>query len=343
MRHIRFFASAFWALFAFLFLFSACKQDHSKHKAAESVASATAGGYICPMNCEKGKVYPQPGSCPVCKMDLEAVKAEVQANKAEYYTAFAANPAVTEAGKAGVLSFTPKIKGDESAAVPLDLVHEKKMHLIFVSDDLSWFDHLHPEYSSAGTYDIQLLPKGTAYTKGPGHNESRLEAGGKYWAFADFKPVGGLNQVNKIEIDVQGPTRKPFLYDAASTQASVDGFTLKMDTGHTGGGLVTGSEQHLPVTITRNGKAVDAGTFEQYLGEKAHLILIETASKEFVHTHPSVVNGQLDIHTTFAKPGIYRAWLQFQTDGKVHTAAFVLPVAQGTGTTPSSDMPHSGH
>ena len=26
------------------------------------------------MDCEKGKLYDQPGSCPVCKMDLKAVE-----------------------------------------------------------------------------------------------------------------------------------------------------------------------------------------------------------------------------------------------------------------------------
>lgn len=26
--------------------------------------------YVCPMDCEKGKVYPKMGTCPVCKMDL---------------------------------------------------------------------------------------------------------------------------------------------------------------------------------------------------------------------------------------------------------------------------------
>ena len=27
-------------------------------------------GYVCPMDCEKGKVYGQPGECPVCHMKL---------------------------------------------------------------------------------------------------------------------------------------------------------------------------------------------------------------------------------------------------------------------------------
>ena len=29
--------------------------------------------YQCPMDCEEGKTYEEPGKCPVCKMDLEEV------------------------------------------------------------------------------------------------------------------------------------------------------------------------------------------------------------------------------------------------------------------------------
>ena len=36
------------------------------------------------------------------------------------------------------------------------------------------------------------------------------------------------------------------------------------------------------------------------------------------------------MHTTFKKPGIYRGWIQFQADGKVHTIDFTLNVMQGT-------------
>ena len=32
--------------------------------------------YQCPMDCENGKMYDEPGKCPVCKMDLEEVSVE---------------------------------------------------------------------------------------------------------------------------------------------------------------------------------------------------------------------------------------------------------------------------
>ena len=58
-------------IFALLLLFfAACKEgaaDHSQH-------GGNATAYQCPMKCEGEKTYPQPGSCPVCKMDLKPVE-----------------------------------------------------------------------------------------------------------------------------------------------------------------------------------------------------------------------------------------------------------------------------
>ncbi|MBL4658212.1 MAG: hypothetical protein JKX73_09450 [Flavobacteriales bacterium] len=32
------------------------------------------GSYKCPMDCEAGKTYEEPGACPVCHMDLAEVE-----------------------------------------------------------------------------------------------------------------------------------------------------------------------------------------------------------------------------------------------------------------------------
>ena len=47
------------------------------HRHNSNVVNPTA--FACPMDCEKGKIYPQTGSCPVCKMDLEGVAAPASA------------------------------------------------------------------------------------------------------------------------------------------------------------------------------------------------------------------------------------------------------------------------
>lgn len=44
------------------------------------VANLGSDGYACPMACEKDKIYPQSGKCPVCKMKLEEHKAGMTAH-----------------------------------------------------------------------------------------------------------------------------------------------------------------------------------------------------------------------------------------------------------------------
>ena len=65
--------------------FNACKHDHSKSntQTTKSVPTSLDTKYICPMNCEKGKTYDQPGTCPVCNMNLEPIKMEMGVNTAE--------------------------------------------------------------------------------------------------------------------------------------------------------------------------------------------------------------------------------------------------------------------
>ena len=45
-----------------------------KENILENNPVKTSVTYQCPMDCEHDKTYDNPGSCPVCKMDLQKVK-----------------------------------------------------------------------------------------------------------------------------------------------------------------------------------------------------------------------------------------------------------------------------
>lgn len=49
---------------------TACKNDSSKSQSDMAIT------YECPMHCEGDKTYDEPGSCPVCKMDLTEVNVD---------------------------------------------------------------------------------------------------------------------------------------------------------------------------------------------------------------------------------------------------------------------------
>ena len=344
--------------------FNACKND-SKNTTTAQTADANAA-YACPMHPDvTGKAGDK---CSKCGMPLEPVKADPNAVYAcpmhpdvtgkagdkcskcgmalepqkanagkEYKMAFSSNPATIEAGKAATLTFKPEIVGMANTPVPLDLHHEKKIHLIAVSKDLSWFEHIHPDYQADGSYQIKVLGQGQKFTDGRGKNETMFERGGDYVLFADYMPTGASGQLQRIPLTVGGAPYKPVTFSKEKLTATADGYTVTLKP--SGGKFVAGSQLHIEGLVTKGGKAVPAESFENYLGAKAHVVVIHSDAEHYLHVHPEVEGGNLDLHATFDETGIYRVWLQFQTEGKVHTVDFVLNVTEGK---PGEDG-HQGH
>ena len=278
--------------------------------------------YACPMHPEvTGK---EGDLCPKCGMKLEHNDNAGKSNGKTYLMNFKAVPAKVEAGKAALLSFTPGVKGSEGELVPLDLHHEKKIHLIMVSKDLSYFEHIHPDYQASGSYDIAVLPTSKAFTEGSGKNETRFAKGGDYILFADYAPTGGSPQLETINLNVGGTPYTPVTYSSPKLSATADGYSL--DLVPEGGTFTAGKLAHIQGVLKKGGKEMDANTLENYLGAKAHMVVVGIDDKNYLHVHPEVKDGKFDLHTTFEKAGIYRGWVQFQADGKVRTTDYVIVV-----------------
>jgi hypothetical protein len=90
----------------------------------------------------------------------------------------------------------------------------------------------------------------------------------------------------------------------------------------------------LTVTITRGGKPVT--DLQLYLDTYAHLTLITVdRGRRYglrLHASKTKVSGDhggptLTFHTAFGGPGDWRLFLQFQTAGKLHTAAMTVHVS----------------
>ncbi len=275
--------------------------------------------FSCPMHPEvTGK---EGDTCPKCGMKLEHNDAAPTA-AGTYFMKYVSIPASIAPNKEATLSFTPKKKDADTEQVALDVEHEKKIHLILVSDDLSWFDHIHPEFNADGSYTVK----------------TKFPAPGQYKAFADYKPTGGSHVVDKIEVNVQGnpPASKTFSSEKLSGTSGNYAFELKPE----GGRIMSGSTLHIKGIIKKNGKEIDANTLDNYLGAKAHFVLISLNEKEYLHVHPGVSDGKFDLHTTIDKPGTYRGWVQFNAEGKIHTIDFTWNVAQSTATTSGNSEEH---
>jgi hypothetical protein len=318
-------------------LLIACNNDGKDNATTTTTANASAKNdgahehrFACPMHPEvTGK---EGDTCPKCGMKLEHSD-EAPTAAGNYFMKYVSTPVSIEPNKEVTLSFTPKKKDADAEQVALDIEHEKKIHLILTSDDLSWFDHVHPEYNSDGSYTVK----------------TRFPAPGKYKAFADYKPTGSSHVVDKIEVEVTGtpPANKKFSEEKLSGTSGNYSFELKSQ----GGKLVTGAPLHIQGIIKKDGKEIDAASLDNYLGAKGHFVLISLNEKEYLHVHPDVEEGRFDLHTTIEKPGTYRGWIQFNADDKIHTIDFTWNVSKGTAEDaqkaneghPSKSGDHSNH
>ncbi|MEO5906349.1 MAG: heavy metal-binding domain-containing protein [Saprospiraceae bacterium] len=287
-------------LLSFAFL-AACQQ-----KKEVNVKVEETGTYACPMKCEGEKVYPVAGKCPVCGMDLEPISGA--AASTQYEMRVVSIPEMIEAGKPVKLAFTPGVAGN-TTQVPLDEVHEHKIHVIVVSKDLGWYDHIHPEYQADGSYVI----------------EETFPSGGEYIIFSDYNPTGGGNQVSRSTWTVNGVSKKPetFTTQDLSDEVDVYAVVLKPEADK----FLTNNLNHMGVEVTEKGKPVT--NFETVMGAKGHLVIVSGDGQKYIHVHPDEVEGKLDLHTHFEQQGIYRAFFQFQTNGKLHTSYFTLDVKEG--------------
>lgn len=304
--------TVFFLIMSALSLLSiSCNQPSHSHEHADE-----ASAYACQMKCEGDKTYDAPGTCPVCKMALTPVSGAAATVAYEMRLA----PVNAEAGKPVRLVFTPKIKGNDAAQVPLDEVHEKKLHVIIVSKDLALYDHIHPDFQPDGSYAV----------------DETFPSGGEFVIFADYQPFGAGNQVERFVVNVSGTPASAQSFTAESLVTQTDGYTVRLIPVENK--LLTNNMNHLGVEVTENGKPVT--NFENIMGAKGHLVIISGDGQKYIHVHPDEVEGKLDLHAQFDQPGIYRAYFQFQTNGKLHTSYFTLDVNDGK---PGELGTHEGH
>ncbi len=275
---------------------------------AATPAAAHAGGhtYACPMHPEVTST--QAGQkCPKCGMAL--VHNDQVSNGKTYQMSFAARPQQPVAGQPVTLTFTPQETGNPTAPVPLDVVHEKKIHLIIVRRDLSVFNHEHPEYTAQANYQAAFtFPKG-----------------GDYVLFQDYTPAGSGHQLGRQALAVGGPKYAPVKFSQPQMQWRGDGgyqATLAFDKP-----LKTSQLLAMSITLSKDGQPV--ANLENYLGALGHVVVISEDTENYLHVHP---NEQADhgprigFNTSFERAGLYRVFLQFNHAGKIHTADFTITV-----------------
>jgi hypothetical protein len=207
------------------------------------------------------------------------------------------------------LVFNPVLKADSNNPVKLETLHERKAHLIVVSDDLEFFNHIHPVEVNNGAYAVELV----------------LPSGGKYKLFAEYKPEGYDKTTDVFDFVVSGKSKAEKLYEYKSTVHTGKEYSVKLLNADN---LLAGEDQTIIAEFYKDGKKLNINTFDNYLGEKAHAVLISIKDKKFMHVHPMVMDNKLNLNLNFDKSDLYRLWIQFKINGQVHTADFVVKATQ---------------
>ncbi|WP_279582512.1 hypothetical protein [Fodinicola feengrottensis] len=208
---------------------------------------------------------------------------------------------------AGPLTF--QILGTNGKPVTsFEVDQTKRMHFYLVRSDLTGFQHVHPEMAADGTWTANLA----------------TAAPGSYRAYASFLSAGKALVLSQ-PVSVPGKASAMVL-PPPTTTTTVDGYTLTVDSPS----LLAGMSHPLTVSVAREGKPVT--DLQPYLDTYAHLTAFHAGDQAFAHLHPEgSVQGdhggpKLTFVAMLPKSGDWRLFVQFQTGGRLRTAAITLRV-----------------
>jgi Cu+-exporting ATPase len=203
--------------------------------------------------------------------------------------------------------------------------HEADMHLIVVSQDLGYFQHIHPQRTGEGRYEI----------------EHTFPAGGSYLLYSEFELARTGDEVHRFKVSVGEGRGKPADLTPDLGVQEVDGYTVSIAPRSEHREVIAGEAADFVVSIERSGQPVT--DLEPYLGAASHVVVIDEGTREFAHVHsvpgqdpgggsmgahalPERFGPDLAFTHTFTEAGRYKVWAQFSHGGQVRTVSWVVEV-----------------
>lgn len=230
-------------------------------------------------------------------------------------------------GQPSALEFTVVDKdGKRLNQEDYKIEHEKRMHVIVASQDLTQFQHVHPVFDT-GTNSYKLpgfvFPVAGQYRIFTDFVVADHEADNKSGGDMNMSKHAGVQYQDVIVGDPAGGQPQPL--GQPNTTASADGLNVAMTTrpGE------SAHEKRLSFGITADGQKVT--DLQKYLGALGHLVVLREGDLEYIHTHALTTDvtkqtGTVEFDVDFKQPGNYKAFAQFQRGGKVVTTNFVIAV-----------------
>lgn len=292
----------------------------------ELVAAPTSA-YVCPMHPDV--MSATPGVCPRCNMTLVAGSPIAMP---DFRLRVETTPKVVRAGQRTTFRFTVHHPLTGAQAREFAVMHDKLFHLFIVSRDMQEFAHVHPEYHPDGSFTIEhTLPK-------PGH----------YVLYSDFLALGGGAQVVTTPLVTAGVDTDIVASQARLTPdlpwiRTADGVKITLTNEPTT--LIGGEEVDLLFRFSDAATDAPIADLQRYLGAWGHLLILSEDMTEYVHAHPReetqpdpnappTGGPEVMFDALLPKPGRYRAWLQFQRNGRLTTVSFTLAAPRAGETLP---------
>nr|WP_205834528.1 heavy-metal-associated domain-containing protein [Arthrobacter sp. SF27] len=249
----------------------------------------------------------------------------VTAEQGGYILQEVSAPATT--GDQGQLSFT--ITGPDGQPVTgFEASHEKELHLIVVRSDGAQFRHVHPVMDDAGRWSLPW----------------QWETAGTYRVYTDIVPAATDESLTLTRTVHVAGSFQPAEAKTVSTRDEVAGYDVTLE-----GNLTAGGTSALSISVTRDGQP--ATTLEPYLGAYGHLVALRAGDLAYLHVHPegdNPIEGQtsgptIEFAVSAPTPGPYYLYFDFQIDGQVHTAAFIVDTSASSGTATDDGAAADGH
>ena len=247
-------------------------------------------------------------------------------------------------GRPTPLSFVIREMPSGQIVRDFEIVHEKRLHFLIISQDMAYFEHQHPTLGTNGRFRI-------AWT---------FPRVGRYLLFADFTPADGDNQVLRTTLDIGGPARLtvPPTLTPDTDQIKVVGDT-RVQIVRRPLPMKAGRQTLLTYTFT-DLKGRPRTDMQAILGVMGHLVALNGDERTILHTHAlhGVASGSYgaamlammqagqaeavpvtpDMVTqtgpsftfklTLPEPGHYKLWAQFQRQNKWLTVPWTVVVVR---------------
>jgi len=249
--------------------------------------------------------------CPICGMALESTPNDYDS----YGLDIRVGSSGLVAGHRSTVLLEVRDPRTNAIVSALREVHTKRFHLFIVSDDLSFFQHLHPALRSDGRLEVSV----------------EVPAEGLYRFLGDFFPASGTPQfVQRIVPTVNYHGR----FALPSSNLQVD-MSAKRECGTLVGlttpAAIAGREQLVTFDLSDERSSTPVSDLEPYLGGFGHLLVVKEDRTVAFHSHPveglSFAGGPTIVfQLMFPTAGMYRMWAQFQRNGQLITASFTIEV-----------------